>query len=240
METLIDSASQKTINYGYTSSVIAADDEFINATAAAPPHRRQHQKQQEQQQKQQRPMLPPPASATSQDPSPANDVYDCCVSLDGIPVRHEFQYTLSDADGCGTVTKHDIEGLASKILESVYETTLKFSSRGQRTVKVTLNVRQTASPQPVAGAAPVKQLQRIVGGRGSFKQNYYGRTSVDRTLPQYVGGGGELQPAARCPIYGVVKGGSSSHHIRTKYRREQLIEMVQRSLAENLSFQNQR
>jgi hypothetical protein len=60
METLIDSASSKTINYAYASSVIA-DDEFINA--ASPPH-------------QQRPMLPPPT--TSQDsPSPPqlpNDV----------------------------------------------------------------------------------------------------------------------------------------------------------------------
>lgn len=59
METLIDSASSKTINYAYTSSVIA-DDESINA--AAPPH--------------QRPMLPPPN--TSQEsptlPQLPNDV----------------------------------------------------------------------------------------------------------------------------------------------------------------------
>lgn len=76
METLIDSASSKTVNYAYASSVIAADDEFINATAAAaaPLHRRHHQKQQEQ--KNQRPMLPPPISVTSEDSpdSPANDV----------------------------------------------------------------------------------------------------------------------------------------------------------------------
>lgn len=63
METLIDSASSKTINYAYTSSVIA-DDEFINAAAAtaAPPH--------------QRPMLPPPPLTSQDSPSPSlpNDV----------------------------------------------------------------------------------------------------------------------------------------------------------------------
>lgn len=33
-------------------------------------------------------------------------VYDCCVSLDGIPIKQEFQYTLSDPDGYGKITQH--------------------------------------------------------------------------------------------------------------------------------------
>lgn len=120
-------------------------------------------------------------------------------------------------------------------------TTLKFSSRGQRTVKVTLNIRQTAKQQTAVGTAP-KQLQRVTGGRELSKKHHYGRTS------QQYAAGVEIQPAAAkqrtagCTVYGSgIKGVSASHHNRIiKYRREQLIEMVQRSLAENLSFQNQR
>lgn len=65
METLIDSASSKTINYAYTSSVIA-DDEFINT--ATPP--------------QQRPMLPPPPPTPpiSQDsPQPLSNDVSCLL-----------------------------------------------------------------------------------------------------------------------------------------------------------------
>jgi len=46
-------------------------------------------------------------------------------------------------------------------------------------------------------------------------------------------------------VYGEIKGSPLPNHHRVKsgaqrYRRDQLIEMVQKSLAENLSFQNQR
>lgn len=232
METLIDSASSKTINYAYTSSVIA-DDEFINA--AAPPH--------------QRPMLPPPPPTSQVSPSPSqlpNDVYDCCVSLDGIPIKHEFQYTFSDTDGHGKITKHDVEGLATKILESMYGTTLKFSSPGQRTVKVTLNIRQsvavvvdgTTTGTPYRGhqsSRERKTKSSVDRHRGRADSAEYGVVDDVKLLEQ------SDYPS----IYDGVKGSWLPHHRSAKlgaqrYRREQLIEMVQRSLAENLSFQNQR
>lgn len=232
METLIDSASSKTINYAYTSSVIA-DDEFISA--AAPPH--------------QRPMLPPPPPSSQASPSPPqqpSDVYDCCVSLDGIPIKHEFQYTFSDTDGHGKITKHDVEGLATKILESMYGTTLKFSSRGKRTVKVTLNIRQsmavvvdgTTTGTPYRGHQSSRERKTK-----SSAEKHRSRTDAaeygmfdDATL---------LKQSEYPSIYDGVKGSWLPHHRSSKlgaqrYRREQLIEMVQRSLAENLSFQNQR
>ncbi|XP_025202614.1 protein naked cuticle homolog 1-like isoform X2 [Melanaphis sacchari] len=232
METLIDSASSKTINYAYTSSVIA-DDELINA--AAPPH--------------QRPMLPPPPPTSQTSPSPPqqlSDVYDCCVSLDGIPIKHEFQYTFSDTDGHGKITKHDVEGLARKILESMYGTTSKFSSRGQRSVKVTLNIRQsmavvvdsTTTGTPYRG----HQSSRERKTKSSADRH---RNKIDAAESGVFDDATLLEQSGYPLVYDGVKGSWLPHHRSSKlgaqrYRREQLIEMVQRSLAENLSFQNQR
>ncbi|XP_050432149.1 protein naked cuticle homolog 1-like [Adelges cooleyi] len=254
METLIDSASSKTVNsnYAYASSVTADDECVISrsrsrrhdstatkttaAAAAVVPK--------------QRPMLPPPVSSGESPPSTPtpppqslpNDDYDCYISLDGIPIKQEFQYTLSaDTDGCGKITKHDIEGLASKILESMYGTTMKFSAPGRRTVKVTLNVRQSATdvvdgcrpvPPPSWGSHHQQQKTPQRGERRSksdHHQKHRRPAAVD-------------QPCTPPPVY--VQGGSSaSHRVKQgaqRYRRDQLVEMVSRSLAENLSFQNQR
>ncbi|KAL4120412.1 hypothetical protein QTP88_013109 [Uroleucon formosanum] len=230
METLIDSASSKTINYAYTSSVIA-DDEFINA--AAPPH--------------QRPMLPPPPPTSQVSPSPPqlpNDVYDCCVSLDGIPIKHEFQYTFSDTDGHGKITKHDVEGLATKILESMYGTTLKFSSRGQRTVKVTLNIRQSVAVV-VDGTTTGTPYRGHQSSRERKTKSDRHRGKTDTTEYGVVDDATLLEQSGYPSVYDGAKGSWLPNHRSVKlgaqrYRREQLIEMVQRSLAENLSFQNQR
>ncbi|KAL5245218.1 hypothetical protein ACI65C_012628 [Semiaphis heraclei] len=233
METLIDSASSncsKTVNYAYTSSVIA-DDEFINA--AAPPH--------------QRPMLPPPPPTSQVSPTPpqlANDVYDCCVSLDGIPIKHEFQYTFSDTDGHGKITKHDVEGLATKILESMYGTTSKMSSRGQRTVKVTLNIRQSVA-MVVDGSTSSTPYRGHQNSRERKTKSDRHRDRTDATEYGVVEDSTLLDQPDYPSIYDGVKESWLPHHRSAKlgaqrYRREQLIEMVQRSLAENLSFQNQR
>jgi len=233
METLIDSASSKTINYAYTSSVIA-DDEFINA--AAPPH--------------QRPMLPPPPPTSQASPSPPqqpSDVYDCCVSLDGIPIKHEFQYTFSDTDGHGKITKRDVEGLATKILESMYGTTLKFSSRGQRTVKVTLNIRQSVAVvvDGTTTGTPYRGHQSSRERKTKSSTDRHHRSKTDAVESGMFDDATLLEQSGYPSVYDGVKGSWLQHHKSAKlgeqrYRREQLIEMVQRSLAENLSFQNQR
>lgn len=141
----------------------------------------------------------------------------------------------------------DVEGLATKILESMYGTTLKFSSRGKRTVKVTLNIRQsmavvvdgTTTGTPYRGHQSSRERKTK-----SSAEKHRSRTADaaeygvfdDATL---------LEQSEYPSIYDGVKGSWLAHHRSAKlgaqrYRREQLIEMVQRSLAENLSFQNQR
>jgi hypothetical protein len=134
----------------------------------------------------------------------------------------------------------DVEGLALKILESMYGTTLKFSSRGQRTVKVTLNVRQSLAEYNAAAAAnasPIRghHLQPTVRERKS-KTESRSRRDDRRTADDY--------DPVQDPEYQEY-GAKGSPHQRIKsgaqrYRRDQLVEMVQRSLAENLSFQNLR
>lgn len=123
----------------------------------------------------------------------------------------------------------------------MYGTTAKFSSRGQRTVKVTLNVRQSAAmldgnamPSSRSHMQQQQQSGRELKSKLSSEklQRYYdkSRTFVDE------------QDSS---VYGEINGSPSPNHHRVKsgaqrYRRDQLIEMVQKSLAENLSFQNQR
>lgn len=135
----------------------------------------------------------------------------------------------------------DIEGLASKILESMYGTTIKFSSRGQRTVKVTLNVRQSTAVQGGTGTMPSwsHQLQ----GSRERKNKPSSADKADQQQHNKTTNATESPAAndADCPVYGVK--GSPHHKVKPgaqRYRRDQLVEMVQRSLAENLSFQNQR
>lgn len=110
----------------------------------------------------------------------------------------------------------------------MYGTTLKFSSRGQRTVKVTLNVRQST-----AAVAVDRSGCGYYGGDKQSSDKHYAKTTAE-------GPAIAAMPADGCPIYGKVP---SYHRVKPgeqRYRRDQLIEMVQKSLAENLSFQNQR
>ncbi|XP_050539345.1 protein naked cuticle homolog 2-like [Daktulosphaira vitifoliae] len=234
METLIDSVSSKTINnYGYSSSVVA-DDEFISrhdeistSTPAATPK--------------QRPMLPPPISPESPTPPPSlpNNDFDCYVSLDGIPIKQEFQYTVqSETDGCGKITKHDIEGLASKILESMYGTTMKLAPEGKRTVKVTLNVRQSATDGQSSSIWSRRNPSREKRHKSSRPdQSKHHRLVADTTESAAV-----THIEDSCPVYAkpITKEHYKMKQGAQRYRRDQLVEMVSRSLAENLSFQNQR
>lgn len=137
----------------------------------------------------------------------------------------------------------DIEGLASKILESMYGTTLKFSSRGQRTVKVTLNVRQSLAESNAAAAAaaaantpPSRGHLQSRGRERKSKSSADSRSRRDgsRTAVDYVGEQDIEYQVQYDKGYQRIKSGAQ------RYRRDQLVEMVQRSLAENLSFQNLR
>lgn len=114
----------------------------------------------------------------------------------------------------------------------MYGTTLKFCSRGQRTVKVTLNVRPSATA--VIDGSPSSWSHQSRGDRRNSRSSdkHYAKATEEMV---------ELQPiqSEGCPIY------DRGSHYKVKsgaqrYRRDQLVEMVQRSLAENLSFQNQR
>lgn len=131
----------------------------------------------------------------------------------------------------------DIEGLASKILESMYGNTVMFSSRGQRTVKVTLNVRQSSKPD----SAPSSWSRERKGKSSADKlQDYYGVDEIDGAAPAE-----HRQRRSSSPVYGDAEPLSPHRHHRVKsgaqvYRRDQLVEMVEKSLAENLSFQNTR
>lgn len=129
----------------------------------------------------------------------------------------------------------------------------------QRTVKVTLTVGQTPPPPQDGNAAPPSTWRHPAGDRerksgpqsADETQHYYGN---DRTTADG-GGGDDDEPADRvaaprrlrssvCPFYSELKASSPYHHRimqgAQRYKRDQLIEMVQKSLAENLSFQNQR
>jgi len=132
----------------------------------------------------------------------------------------------------------DIEGLALKILESMYGTTAKMSSQGQRTVKVTLNIRPSST---VADNLPSPQNYHLSDGRERERKN----RSSSMAHKQYGGTKAavfveSMYADTGYPTY-VVKG--SRYRAKPgaqRYRHDQLIEMVQKSLAENLSFQNQR
>jgi len=123
---------------------------------------------------------------------------------------------------------------------------LKFSSRGHRTVKVTLNIRQsmavvvdgTTSGTPYRGHQSSRERKTK-----SSTDKHRGRTDKSEAVDYAT----LLEQPGYPSVYdGVNKGSSWPPHHRSakmgaqRYRREQLIEMVQRSLAENLSFQNQR
>lgn len=131
----------------------------------------------------------------------------------------------------------DIEGLASKILESMYGTTLKSSLEGQRTVKVTLNIRQSTGVQVDCTTATMTPSWGHRNGRerkhkSSSDRRHHARARVSASKPvesDYL-----VYGLSGFPTHYDLKSGAEI------YRRDQLVEMVEKSLAENLSFQNLR
>jgi len=126
----------------------------------------------------------------------------------------------------------------------MYGTTLKFSSRGQRTVKVTLNIRQSVAVV-VDGTTTGTPYRGHQSSRERKTKSDRHRSRTDATEYGVVADGTLLEQPDYPSVYDGGKGSWLPHHKSAKlgaqrYRREQLIEMVQRSLAENLSFQNQR
>lgn len=148
----------------------------------------------------------------------------------------------------------DIEGLASKILESMYGTTAKFSPGGQRTIIVTLNVVRQSWPIVVTDSAQSwSQLQS-----GRERKNKVSSTVTDKQQSELKAVVEPVATAAvaesvssemllqsddyptHCPVKKI-----SSHHrakpeMRWYNRRDELIRLLQKNLAESLSFQNLR
>jgi len=152
----------------------------------------------------------------------------------------------------------------------MYGTTAKFSSSGPRVVKVILNVKQSSVPLNVKqssvqlrdGGDTVAQpawnrpqeddsLEEktdlpplaIDDKLLLLKQTHFGdRIRKAADIDDGIATAAALKHVVR-PFYGEVKGSTSPNRVKPdahRYRRDQLVEMVQKSLAENLSFQNQR
>lgn len=131
----------------------------------------------------------------------------------------------------------DIEGLASKILESMYGTTLNTSSPGQRTVKFTLKVQPSAGVQVDYGTTATMtpswghRRSRDRKHRSSTDKKHRGRSRI-LAEPELAESDGLIYGVEESPEHYKLEAGPQV------YRRDQLVEMVQKSLAENLSFQN--
>lgn len=125
--------------------------------------------------------------------------------------------------------------MATKILES----TLRYSSRSQRTVKVTLNIRKSVPlvvDNMMTTGMPYRGHQSSRDRKTKSSADRH-RGKTDAVQSEAIDGPLLLQHPS---VYDGIKGSWPHHKSAKRYRREQLIEMVQRSLAENLSFQNQR
>lgn len=153
----------------------------------------------------------------------------------------------------------DIEGLASKILESMYGTTAKFSSTGQRTVMVTLNVVRQS--WPIVGTDSGRSWSQLQSGRERKNRVLSAAADKQQSELMAVVEPGVAQPVATASVAGSmsselllqsddypthcpVKKISSHHRTKPEMRwynkRDELIRLLQKNLAESLSFQNLR
>lgn len=126
----------------------------------------------------------------------------------------------------------------------MYGTTSKFASQSQRIVKITLNVKPSnvaVAVQDNSTPQPARKRSRRSAGRERSKDK---KSSVGKTYGKTMAAI-ESEPVQAYPAGYPIYSDHGLPYYRIKpgaewYRHDQLIEMVQKSLAENLSFQNPR